>query len=337
MIFMNREIHLNERPTGTPTHEHFKTVESEQPVPQEGEVLVKTLYVSVDPYMRGRMNNVKSYIEPFQLNEPIEGGAVAEVVESKSSDLEEGDIITGMLPWKEFAAVQADRVRKVDPSLGPVTTSLGILGMPGLTAYFGLTDIGTPKEGETIVVSGAAGAVGSTVVQIGKILGCRVVGIAGSDEKITYLKETLGVDEAINYKTENVYQALEAACPNGIDVYFDNVGGEISDAVYPQLNKFARIVQCGAISSYNVPNDKGPRMQTHLIKSSALMKGFTIGDYQDRFQEGFMQLAKWLKEGKLTYEETVTEGFENIPDAFFGLFEGANMGKQIVKVAEPSH
>lgn len=333
---MNREIQLIKRPEATPTHEHLKLVESEKPEPKQGEALVKMLYVSVDPYMRGRMNDAKSYISPFQLNEPLEGGSVAEVIQSESSHLNEGDIITGMLPWKEYASVKADTVRKIDPSLGPVTTSLGILGMPGLTAYFGLMDIGNPKEGETIVVSGAAGAVGSTVVQIGKIVGCRVVGIAGSDEKTHYLKEELGVDAVINYKKENVYEALQSACPDGIDVYFDNVGGDISDAVYPQLNKFARIAQCGAIASYNIPNDQGPRMQMHLIKSSALMKGFTIGDYQDRFQEGFGQLAKWLQEGKLTYEETITEGFENIPDAFFGLFEGANKGKQLVKVAEPS-
>ncbi|MGI8313565.1 NADP-dependent oxidoreductase [Halobacillus mangrovi] len=334
---MNHEIHLVKRPEAAPTHEHFEMVESEKPQPGEGEVSVKMLYVSVDPYMRGRMSDAKSYIAPFELNAPIEGGAIAEVVQSKASHLSEGDIITGMLPWKEYAVAKADSLRKIDPSLGPITTSLGVLGMPGLTAYFGLMDIGQPNEGETIVVSGAAGAVGTTVVQIGKIVGCRVVGIAGSDEKTSYLKEELGVDETINYKTENVYEALQKACPNGIDVYFDNVGGDISDAVYPQLNKFARITQCGAIASYNVPNDQGPRMQMHLIKSSALIKGFTVGDYQDRFKEGFDALSKWLKEGKLTYEETVVEGFENIPDAFFGLFEGSNLGKQLVKVAEPSH
>ena len=333
---MNREIHLVERPKATPTHEHIKVVENNQPEPGSGEVLLKMLYVSVDPYMRGRMSDAKSYVAPFQLNEPIEGGAVAEVVQSNADQLSEGDIITGMLPWKEYTVQKADGLRKIDPSLGPITTSLGILGMPGLTAYFGLMDIGQPKEGETILVSGAAGAVGSTVVQIGKIMGCRVVGIAGTDEKTSYLKEELGVDATINYKTENVSEALQEKCPDGIDVYFDNVGGDISDAVYPLLNKYARIAQCGAISSYNVPNDQGPRIQMHLIKSSVLIKGFTVGDYQDRFSEGFQQLSKWLSEGKLTYEETITEGFENIPEAFFGLFEGANLGKQLVKVAEPS-
>ncbi len=333
---MNREIHLVKRPEGTPDHEHLSIVESNQPQPSEGEVLLKTLYVSVDPYMRGRMSDAKSYIAPFQLNEPIAGGAVAEVVDSNNQDFQAGDIVTGALPWQEYSTAKGEAVRKVDPKLGPVTTSLGILGMPGLTAYFGLTDIGSPKQGETLVVSGAAGAVGSTVVQIGKILGCRVIGIAGTDEKTSYLTDTLGADAAINYKTENVREAVKQACPDGVDIYFDNVGGEIADAIYPRLNKFARIVQCGAISSYNVQNDQGPRIQGYLIKSSALIKGFVVADYQDRYKEGFEHLSKWLQEGKLTYEETVKEGFENIPDAFFGLFKGENLGKQLVKVAEPS-
>ncbi|ELK46371.1 NADP-dependent oxidoreductase [Halobacillus sp. ACCC02827] len=333
---MNREIQLVQRPEAVPTHEHFKMVETQTPDPQNGEVLVKLLYASVDPYMRGRMNDTKSYVAPFQLNEPLEGGVVAEVVKSESDALKEGDVITGMLPWKEYVIAKADQVRKVDTSLGPVTTSLGILGMPGLTAYFGLMDIGQPKQGETLVVSGAAGAVGSAVVQIGKIQGLHVVGIAGSDEKLAYVKDTLGADEVINYKKENVAEALEKACPNGVDIYFDNVGADISDAVYPLLNKFARISQCGAIASYNVPNDQGPRIQMHLIKSSALLKGFTVGDYADRFSEGFEYLSKWVKEGKLTYEETIVDGFENLPDAFFGLFEGKNLGKQLVKVSEPS-
>ncbi|WP_173918398.1 NADP-dependent oxidoreductase [Halobacillus sp. Marseille-Q1614] len=333
---MNREIQLVKRPETTPTHEHLKVIETQQPSsPSEGEVLVQMLYISVDPYMRGRMSDTKSYIEPFQLNEPIAGGAIAQVIESNSSNLKEGDIVTGALEWKEQLIVKAAEVRKIDPSLGPVTASLGVLGMPGLTAYFGLTDIGSPKEGETLVVSGAAGAVGSTVVQIGKIYGCRVVGIAGTEEKISYLKQELGVDAAINYKEENVSDALEAACPDGIDIYFDNVGGDISDAVYPLLNKFSRIAQCGAISSYNKPGDQGPRIQMHLIKSSSLIKGFIVGDYQERFKEGFTYLSQWVKEGKITYKETVQEGFENVPDAFFGLFTGENIGKQLVKIADP--
>ncbi|MCP3027391.1 zinc-binding dehydrogenase [Halobacillus sp. A5] len=331
---MNREIHLVKRPEAAPTHEHLNIIEQPAPAPNEGDVLLKTLYVSVDPYMRGRMNDAKSYIEPFQLNEPISGGAIAQVVESRTSQFEIGDIVTGALEWKEYSTADGTALRKVDPSLGSVTTSLGILGMPGLTAYFGLLDIGAPKEGETLVVSGAAGAVGSAVVQIGKIYGCRVIGIAGSEQKTSYLKDKLGVDAVIDYKKENVADALQTACPDGVDIYFDNVGGDISDTVYPLLNKFARIVQCGAISSYNTPDDKGPRIHMQLIKSSALIKGFTVGDYQDRFSEGFQHLSKWVKEGSLTYEENIVEGFENIPDAFFGLFKGENLGKQLVKTAE---
>ncbi|UOQ95268.1 NADP-dependent oxidoreductase [Halobacillus shinanisalinarum] len=332
---VNREIQLVKRPETVPTHEHLSITDAELPKPQEGELSVELLYVSVDPYMRGRMNNTKSYVAPFQLNEPISGGVVAQVKESKAEPFTTGDIVTGSIPWREKTVISADSVRKVDPTLGSVTTSLGILGMPGLTAYFGLIDIGKPKEGETLVVSGAAGAVGSTVVQIGKIFGCRVVGIAGSDEKTSYLTNELGADAAINYKTQNVAAALQDACPSGVDIYFDNVGGEIADRVYPLLNKFARITQCGAIASYNVPNDQGPRIQMHLIKSSATIKGFVVGDYQVRYKEGFDHLSKWLKDGKLTYEETIHEGFENIPDAFFGLFKGSNTGKQLVKIADP--
>ena len=332
----NREILLVKRPDGEPTDEHLSIQEAAIPELSDGDVLVRLLYVSVDPYMRGRMNEGKSYVEPFKLNQPIAGGAIAEVIESQSDQLQTGDIVTGSLPWREYTAVAAESVRKIDPALGPVTASLHILGMTGLTAYFGLMDIGRPQEGETVVVSGAAGAVGSTVVQIATIAGARVVGIAGSDEKVQLVKQ-LGADQVINYQTEDVDSALAEACPNGVDVYFDNVGGDISDAVYPLLNKFARIVQCGAISSYNKKEDQGPRIQQYLIKSSALMKGFTVGDYRERYPEGLQHLSKWLQEGKLTYEETITEGFERIPQAFFGLFKGENIGKQLVKVNEPSY
>lgn len=332
----NREILLVKRPDGAPTNEHFSIKEAAIPELSEGKVITRLLYVSVDPYMRGRMNEGKSYIEPFQLNEPIEGGAIAEVIQSQADDFQEGDIVTGSLPWREYTSVNADSLRKIDPALGPITTSLHILGMTGLTAYFGLMDIGQPQEGETVVVSGAAGAVGSTVVQLATIVGARVVGIAGSDEKVQLLQQ-LGADAVINYRTEDVSKALAEACPDGVDVYFDNVGGEISDAIYPLLNKFARIVQCGAISSYNKKNDQGPRIQQYLIKSSALIKGFTVGDYRERYPEGFQHLSKWLQEGKLTYEETITEGFENILQAFFDLFTGENVGKQLVKINEPSH
>ncbi|KAB8130743.1 NADP-dependent oxidoreductase [Gracilibacillus oryzae] len=334
----NKQILLAKRPEGTPDQDTFTFEEKEINQPENGELLIRTLYVSVDPYMRGRMVDAPSYVAPYQLNEVIEGGAIGEVISSKSSHFSEGDIVIGGFGWQTFYTAQEDEVRKIDKDIAPISTHLGILGMTGLTAYFGLLEIGRPQEGETVVISGAAGAVGSVVGQIAKIKGAKVVGIAGTDEKIKYLKEELHFDEAINYKTtENMEKALEEACPDGVDVYFDNVGGEISDAVFTQLNKFARISVCGAISSYNKETtDLGPRVQTVLIKKSALMQGFTVGDFFDRFNEGTRALASWLDEGKLTYEETIKGGFENIPDAFLDLFKGNNIGKLLVKVSEPS-
>ncbi|MCY8201891.1 NADP-dependent oxidoreductase [Bacillus subtilis] len=339
MTASQQQIQLARRPQGVPVHEDFRFETIPVPEPNQGEVLVKTLYVSVDPYMRGRMQDTKSYVEPFALDEALSGGVIAEVV-SDGNHLKKGDIVIGNLSWQEFSAVSESALRKIDTSLAPASAYLGILGMTGLTAYFGLLDIGRPKEGETVVVSGAAGAVGSTVGQIAKIKGARVVGIAGSDEKIDYLKQELQFDEAINYKTAgDIQKALQDACPDGVDVYFDNVGGPISDAVMNLLNEFARIPVCGAISSYNAESeadDMGPRVQSKLIKTKSLMQGFIVSDYSDRFSEGAKQLAEWLKAGKLHYEETITEGFENIPDAFLGLFKGENKGKQLIKVSDPS-
>ena len=329
----NKKIVLASRPSGMPSAETFSLVETQIPQPQDGEVLIRTLYLSVDPYQRARMNDRKSYVEPFAVGEVISGGAIGEVIESRAPGLNPGDIVTGMLPWQLYSVARQSGLHKIDPALAPITTALGVLGMPGLTAYFGLLDIGKPKEGETVVVSGAAGAVGLTVCQIAKIKGCRVVGIAGSDDKNKYLRDELGLDAIINYKTENVAQALKAACPDRIDVYFDNVGGEISDAVMPLLNQGARIVLCGQISLYNLDKpDIGPRPQPYLLVNSALMKGFIITGYAARFAEGVTQLGQWLAAGKLKYAETIVEGFENTPQAFIGLFTGDNLGKQIVKV-----
>lgn len=335
MSQMQKQIQLAKRPIGTPSMEDFAFIEAPIGTPSDGEVLIRTVYISVDPYLRGRMQDVKSYIPPFQLNEVISSGVIGQVVESKSEQFAKGDLIIGTLGWQEYSIANEREIRKIDPTLAPVTANLSIIGMTGLTAYFGLLDIGQPKEGETVVVSGAAGAVGSTVGQIAKIKGARVVGIAGTEEKCRYLLNELEFDAVINYKKEDVPSALEKACPNGIDIYFDNVGGVISDAVFPLLNKFARIPVCGAISAYNkVDIDMGPRVQTALIKTSALMKGFTLGDYSNRFKEGGTALATWLNEGKLKYEETITEGFDHIIDAFLDLFKGANLGKQLVKVAD---
>lgn len=331
----NKEIRLSSRPTGLPTPENFQINDSEMPTLDDGEVMIRTLYISVDPYLRGRMREGRSYVPPFAIGEVITSGVVGEVVESRAAGFAAGDTVTGMLGWRLYNIAKAGELRKVDPNIAPVTTALGVLGMPGLTAYFGLLDIGQPKEGETVVVSGAAGAVGLTVSQLAKIKGCRVVGIAGSDDKNKYLRDELGVDAVINYKTENVALALKEACPERIDVYFDNVGGEISDAAILLLNQGARIVLCGQISLYNLDKpDVGPRPQPYLLVNSALMKGFIITGYAARFTEGITQLAQWLAAGKLKYAETIVEGFENTPQAFIGLFAGDNLGKQIVKVTE---
>ena len=281
------------------------------------------------------MDEVKTYVDPFQLNEVLIGGVVGEVVESKNNDFKTGEIVEGRLGWSDFSVSNGSNSRKIDPTLAPISTSLGVVGMPGLTAYFGLLDIGKAKEGETVVISGAAGAVGMVAGQIAKIKGCRVIGIAGSEEKVNYLSNQLGFDQTINYKTENVLDALKAACPSGVDIYFDNVGGEISDAVIKLINYKARIIVCGQISQYNNEQiETGPRIQGQLIQRSALMQGFIVSDYADRFGEGYRQLGKWVKEGRLQYRENVVDGLENAPDAFIGLFRGDNIGKQLVRVSE---
>lgn len=319
---------------GKPTAENFEIVKAPAITLNNGELLLKARFISVDPYMRGRMSDAKSYIEPYQIGKPIEGGVVAEVIESRSPQFSPGDAVIGMLQWKLVQAVSAEKVTKLNKETAPLSYYLGILGMPGLTAYFGLLDIGKPQEGETVVVSGAAGAVGMVVGQIAKIKGCRVVGIAGSDAKNSYLKNELKFDEVINYRTtKNIAEAVAQACPNGVDVYFDNVGGEISDAVMAQINKGARIAVCGQISLYNSTEmPVGPRLQPTILKKSALMQGFIVSNYAARFPEGVKQLAQWLSEGKLTYQLTITKGFENLPAAFMGLFEGQNMGKSLVEI-----
>ncbi|MFA6582390.1 MAG: NADP-dependent oxidoreductase, partial [Paludibacter sp.] len=282
---MNKTIILEKRPVGKPQLSDFKFIENETPHTGNGEMLLKATYVSVDPYLRGRMIDAKSYAPPFQLQQPISSGMVAEVTESNLEGFNKGDFVSGMLEWKEYQKSDGKGLHKVDPSKAPLSAYLGVLGMTGMTAYLGLTEIGKPQEGETLVVSGAAGAVGSIVGQIGKILGCRVIGIAGSDEKVEMLKSKFGFDEGINYKTtKNMKDAIAALCPDGVDLYFDNVGGDISDGVLANINKFARIIVCGSISVYNettVP--MGPRVETVLVKNSALMQGFTIGNYAPKF------------------------------------------------------
>jgi NADPH-dependent curcumin reductase CurA len=318
-----------------PGASNFELSETETPMTQEGELLVKALYISVDPYMRSRMSDAKSYVPSFEVGKPMDGGVVAEVVESRHPDFAPGDTVLGHLQWKEIQSINAQQATKLDKS-APLSYYLGILGMPGLTAYFGLNEIGKPVAGETVVVSGAAGAVGMVVCQIARMKGCRVVGITGSDDKNAYLKDVLKVDEVINYHTEkDMKAAIARTCPDGVDVYYDNVGGEISDAVFANINKFARIILCGQISMYNnteVP--MGPRPQPQMVKKSALMQGFIVSNYSARFGEGIHQLAQWIGEGKLTYKETIVEGFEKLPETFIGLFQGKNTGKLLVKISD---
>jgi NADPH-dependent curcumin reductase CurA len=280
------------------------------------------------------MNEAKSYVAPFKINEALEGGVVATIVESKSDTFKVGDTVVGRFPWKEMFVSKDDVLQKVDTNIPELSYYVSILGMTGLTAYFGLMDICKPKAGETIVVSGAAGAVGMVVGQIAKLQGCRVVGIAGTDEKAKTLLDDFGFDRVINYKTTtNIYKAVKEACPEGVDVYFDNVGGTISDAVISAINFHARIALCGQISLYNSKEiPMGPRVQPMLLTRSVLMQGFIVSNYQNRFPEGMKQLSNWVQEGKLSFTQTIVDGFDQLPTALLGLFEGANTGKMIVKV-----
>ncbi len=332
---MNTEqIILKSRPKGLPTLENFKMEKTELPKIKEKKVLLEGMYYSVDPYMRGRMNDTKSYVPPFETGKPLSGGVVAKVIESKSEKFQVGDVITGNLPWRKKMIAAEKDIQKIDSTVAPASYYLGILGMTGLTSYFGLMHIGKPKAGETVVVSGAAGAVGMVVGQIARIQGCRVIGIAGSDDKIDMLKEEFGFDDAINYKTTtDMKKAIAKACPKGVDVYFDNVGGDISDAIMMNLNFQARVVICGQISLYNsTETPMGPRLQPILLTRSVLMQGFIVSDFQSDFPEGIQHLVSWIKEGKLNFKETVVHGFDKLPEALLGLFKGDNTGKMIVKV-----
>ena len=333
---MNKQITLAQRPTGFPNESDFNLVESPVPTPKAGEILVRSLYLSVDPYMRGRMNDVKSYAPPVKIGEVMVGGVVGQVAESQHPQFQKGDIVEGFFGWQTHAVSDGKGVRKINPSLAPISTALSVMGMPGLTAYFGLLEIGKPQPGETVLVSGAAGAVGSMVGQIARIKGCRVVGVAGSDEKVDYLVRELGFDAAFNYKTtEDYFKKLKELCPNGIDVYFDNVGGTLTDAVFRLINVRARICVCGQISQYNLAKpEMGPRFLWKLIEKRARLEGFLVFQFADRYAEGLQQMAEWHKDGKMKLREEIVEGIENAPRAFIGMLEGRNTGKQLVKVGE---
>ena len=335
MTDTNREWLLAERPTGEPDLDCFELRETEVPVPDPGELLVRTRFLSVDPYMRGRMRDAESYAEPWAVGDALKGGIVGEVVESEHDAYDPGDLVTGEGRWADYATLDADDVAPVDSTVADPEAYLGVLGMPGRTAYFGLLEVGEPKPGDTVVVSGAAGAVGSVVGQIAKRAGCRVVGFAGSDEKTAWLTDELGFDAAINYKTTDDYRAaLESAAPDGVDVYYDNVGGPITDAVFAELNLDARVAVCGQIAHYNdEETPTGPRKLPGLIPTRARVEGLLVSDFATRFGEASERLGRWVANGELRHRETVVEGLENAPDAFLGLFAGDNIGKQVVRVS----
>jgi NADPH-dependent curcumin reductase CurA len=334
MADTNRQFRLADRPEGTPDRDVFELVETDVPEPGPGEVLVETLYLSVDPYMRGRMDGRSGYAEGWAVGDPLEAGVVGEVVDTNGADFESGDVVVGRLQWADYATAPDTDLRAVDPDLAPVSTALGVLGMPGRTAYFGTLDVAEPRPGDTFVVTGAAGAVGSVAGQVASMAGARVVGFAGSDEKVRVVEETFGFDRCLNYETTDDYRAaLADAVPGGVDAYFDNVGGPITDAVFSRLNVDARVAVCGQIAHYNAEETPtGPRKLRHLIGTRARVEGFLVSDFAPRFEEATEQLAEWVEAGDIAYRESVTEGLEHAPAAFLGLFEGANIGKQLVKV-----
>jgi NADPH-dependent curcumin reductase CurA len=331
---VNRQVLLKSRPSGEPTEANFALVEAPVPEPGPGQFVARTIYLSLDPYMRGRMSEGPSYASPAALDEPMVGGTVGQVVSSRLDGFAEGDFVVGYWGWQEYGVSTGAGVRKLDPAMGRLSYALGVLGMPGMTAYVGLLDIGQPKPGETVVVSAASGAVGSVVGQIARIKGCRAVGIAGGAEKCRHLTEDLGFDASVDYKAANLDESLKTACPKGIDVYYENVGGKVFDAVFKQINTFARIPLIGLISQYNATAlAPGPNLMPVLVKR-ALIQGMIVGDHADREADFLRDVSGWLKEGKITYREDIVEGIDKAPRAFLGLFKGENRGKLIVKVGD---
>ena len=332
----NRQYFLASRPEGMPTTEHVQCRDVPLGEPGEGEVIIRNLYISLDPAIRGWMSDAPNYIEPITLGDAVRSSVLGRVVASRHPDFEVGDVGMAMGAWEQYTTLQGEALNKLDENLGiPLSLFLGVLGPTGLTAYFGLLDVGQPKAGETVLVSAAAGAVGSVVGQIAKMQGCRVVGMAGTDDKCDWLTGELGFDAAINYRTCGDYQAaIRQACPDGVDVYFDNVGGEILDATLTCLNKYARVAVCGWISTYNAAEI--PRLANlwQLVAESLTIRGFTVLDYLDRFEEGVTQLAEWVMAGKIKYREDIVDGLDNVLPTFLRLFDGSNTGKLVLRLPE---
>jgi NADPH:quinone reductase len=334
-VRVNRRITLASRPVGYPEESNFALDEAPVPGSEAGEVLVRALWVSLDPYQRGRMSEARSYARPLQIGDVITSQTLGEVVESRDARYSLGDLVVGQLGWQEYAVARGGTLRRVDPSPQPASLALHAVGMTGFTAYFGLLDVGRPRPGDTVVVTAAAGAVGQVAGQLAKLMGCRTVGIAGGPEKVNDLREEYGYDVGIDYRNEDVAAALRDACPDGADVYFDNVGGEITQAVLRRLAVGARVVVCGQISQYNREEPElVPASLGFLIVYRARLEGFLVSDYAHRFDEAARRLGRWVAEGRIRYREDVTEGLENAPKAFVGMLRGENRGKALVKVAD---
>ena len=332
MAVVGREVRLVARPHGLPGEDVFEVAEVTVPSPGEGEVLIRNAFLSVDPYMRGRMNDRRSYVPPFALGEPMTGGAVGRVAESHDPQWPEGSWVLHQLGWREWALSDGRGLLPVDPSVAPVSTALGVLGMPGFTAWYGLTELGRPEEGETVFVSGAAGAVGSVAGQVARLLGCRVIGSAGSPDKVDWLRE-LGFDEAFSYRERPVHESLRELAPDGIDVYFDNVGGDQLEAAIGAMRRNGRIVACGAISQYNATAPpSGPHNLFMVVTKRLTMRGYIISDHVDRIGDFVTAMGPWVAEGKVRYRETIVDGIESAPQAFIGLLTGENTGKMLVRV-----
>jgi len=329
----NRQVLLKRRPTGRPVADDFEIVSTPLPAVKDGDVLRRTIFLSLDPYMRGRMNDGPSYAPPAALGQVMVGQTVSEVIESRNPAFTKGDVVVVYDGWQQYGCSNGQGLRTIDPSLAPISYSLGVLGMPGLTAYVGLLDLGQPKAGETVVVSAASGAVGSVVGQIAKIKGCRAVGVAGGHEKCDYVVRELGLDACVDHRRSDFAEALAAACPHGIDVYFDNVGGGVLKAVLGLINQNARIPLCGTIADYNAPElPPGPNLRPLLVKR-AMIKGFIVSDHADRFPAFLADCAGWLKQGKIKYREDIVDGLENAPAALLKLFDGRNFGKLLIRVS----
>ena len=337
MAEKNERVVLAKRPEGMPALDCFRIEETAMPEPSDGRVLIRTIHISLDPYLRGRMTGPQTYVSGYELDAPMDSDVTGQVLASKDPAFAEGDHVMGFLPWQRYTVAKGKWLRRINPAVAPLSAHIGVLGMPGQTAYVGLLDFGRPKEGESVFVSAAASTVGSLVGQIAKLKGCHVAGSAGSDEKVAFCLDECGYDACFNYKTvERLDKAVKAACPNGVDVYFENVGGPMLDAVLKNINQNARIPLCGMISQYNLVRQEGVHNLIAVLGQRATIKGFIVEDHEDRREAFFNDVSRWIKEGKVKYREHVAEGLENLPQAFIDMLKGSYLGKMVVRLAPES-